>query len=189
MNLKNVKNIKGDNMNLYLREITIDDKIEILKMIEEIKEGDDPEKFEGLSNMKEISFDNYDKFLVELNKNMKLYKPHLVNQTTYILLDENNHIYGGTNIRHELNENLLKHGGNIGYLIRPSERKKGYATLMLKLALKKCKELNISKVLVTCREENIASAKVIEHNGGIYENSLFNKENEHTYRRYWININ
>ena len=49
MNLKNVKNIKGDNMNLYLREITIDDKIEILKMIEEIKEGDDPEKFEGLS--------------------------------------------------------------------------------------------------------------------------------------------
>ena len=78
-----------------------------------------------------------------------------------ILVDENNHIYGGSNIRHELNNNLLKHGGNIGYLIRPSERGKGFAKLMLKLTLKKCKELDISKVLLTCREENIASSNSI----------------------------
>ena len=119
---------------------------------------------------------------------MKLYKPHLVDQTTYILVDENNHIYGGTNIRHELNDNLLRHGGNIGYLIRPSERGHGYAKLMLKLTLDKCKELNISKVLVTCRKENIASAKVIESNGGIYESSLYIEEKNETYRRYWIDI-
>ena len=177
-------------MNLYLREINKNDKDEILSMISEINNSNDYEKFEGLSNIKKVDNDNFDDFLVELenNKNMKLYKPHLVDQSTFVLVDNNNHIYGGTNIRHELNDNLLRHGGNIGYLIRPSERGNGYATLMLKLALEKCKDLNIHKVLITCREENIASAKVIESNGGIYESSLYIEEKNETYRRYWIDL-
>ena len=178
-------------MNLFLREIEEKDKDEILAMIAEINNSDDYEKFEGLSNIKKVTKENFQDFLVELknNKNMKLYKPHLVDQSTFILVDEKNHIYGGTNIRHELNENLLRHGGNIGYLIRPSERGQGYAKLMLKLTLEKCRELIIEKVLITCREENIASAKVIESNGGIYESSLYIEEKNETYRRYWININ
>ena len=57
---------------------------------------------------------------------------------------------------------------------------------MLKLALEKCKLLHIEKVLVTCREENIGSAKVIENNNGIYENSFTNTKDGKTYRRYWI---
>lgn len=177
-------------MNLYIREINENDKKEILDMIYEVNLSDDHEKFEGLSNIKKVNSDNFADFLVELknNKNMKLYKPHLVDQTTYILVDDNNHVYGGTNIRHELNDKLLRHGGNIGYLIRPSERGHGYAKLMLKLTLDKCKELNISKVLVTCREENIASAKVIESNGGVYESSLYIEEKNETYRRYWIDL-
>ena len=177
-------------MNLYLREINKNDKNEILQMIDEIKNSDDYKKFEGLSNIKNVNAENFDNFLVELenNKSMKLYMPHLVDQSTFILVDENNHIYGGSNIRHELNNNLLKHGGNIGYLIRSSERGKGFAKLMLKLTLKKCKELDISKVLLTCREENIASSKVIENNGGVYENSLYVDEMNETYRRYWITI-
>ncbi len=177
-------------MNLYLREILENYKKEILDMINEINLSDDYEKFEGLSNIKKVNANNFADFLIELknNKNMKLYKPHLVDQTTYILVDDNNHIYGGTNIRHELNDNLLRHGGNIGYLIRPSERGHGYAKLMLKLTLEKCKVLNISKVLITCREENVASAKVIESNSGIYESSLYIEEKNETYRRCWIEI-
>lgn len=177
-------------MELYLREINENDKKELLDMIHEINNSSDYEKFEGLSNIKNVSENNFSDFLIELknNKNMKLYKPHLVDQTTYILVDDNNHIYGGANIRHKLNESLLKHGGNIGYLIRPSERGHGYAKLMLKLLLEKCKELNISKVLVTCREENVASEKVIKSNGGIYENSLYSEEKNETYKRYWIDI-
>jgi predicted acetyltransferase len=177
-------------MNLFLREIEEKDKNELLEMIEEINNSDDYEKFEGLSNLKKVNNDNYKEFLIELehNKNMKQYKPHLVNQSTFILVDEKNRIYGGTNIRHELNDNLLKHGGNIGYLIRPYERGNGYAKLLLKLTLEKCKLLNIKKVLVTCREENIASAKVIESNGGVYEKSLYVEDKAETYRRYWIEI-
>ena len=57
---------------------------------------------------------------------------------------------------------------------------------MLKLALEKCKELNLDKVLITCRDENIASSKVIKNNGGIYENDYYDEESNTTYKRYWI---
>ena len=67
--------------------------------------------------------------------------PHLVPADTYFLIDENEKIVGAINIRRELNDYLYKFGGNIGYGIRPSERKKGYATIMLKLGLEKCQEL------------------------------------------------
>ena len=177
-------------MNLYLREINEHDKKELLEMVEEIRNDVLDDKFEGFRNISDLTTDNYDDFLKELekNKNMKLYKPHMVDQTTFILVDDNNHIYGGTNVRHELNEGLLIHGGHIGYLIRPSERKKGYGSLMLKLTLDECSRLGINKVLVTCRETNKGSAKVIENNGGIYENSLKNTDDDKLYRRYWINI-
>ena len=173
---------------MYLREINKNDKQELLKMVKEIENNTIQDKFEGFRDIKDLTEENFNNFLkkLEKNKNMKLYKPNLVDQTTYILTDKNNHIYGGTNIRHELNENLLNHGGHIGYLIRPTETKKGYGTLILKLALKKCKLLKIKKVLVTCREENIGSAKVIINNGGIYEDSRPDKETNKMYRRYWI---
>lgn len=176
-------------MNIFIRELTKEDKKELLAMIDEINNDTIEDKFEGFRNIEGVTEENYNDFLIDLekNKNIKLYKPHLVDQTTYVLVDDNGHIYGGTNIRHELNDNLLIHGGHIGYLIRPTERKKGYATILLNFALEKCKQFNISKVLVTCREENIGSAKVIEKNGGIYENSLKNEKENKIYKRYWIN--
>lgn len=97
-------------------------------------------------------------------------------------------IIGMINIRHELNEFLLNEGGHIGYSIRPSERKKGYGTLMLKLALQKCKELNLTKVLITCDKDNIASAKVIQNNNGILENELYSETFSSVIQRYWIKL-
>jgi predicted acetyltransferase len=177
-------------MNLYLREIHDEDKRELLEMVDEIENDVIEDKYEGFRNIKGLTADNYSEFMIDLerNKNTKLYKPHLVDQTTYILVDEEDHIYGGTNLRHELNEGLLTHGGHIGYLIRPSERMKGYGSLILKLALEKCVERGIDKALVTCREENIGSAKIIEKNGGVYEDSRKNEDENKMYRRYWISI-
>ncbi len=173
---------------LILREINTNDKEELLMMVEEINNDILLDKFEGFRNISNLTTDNFGNFLLELEKNkvIKLDNPNRVNQTTYILVDSNNHIYGGTNIRHELNEGLFTHGGHIGYLVRPSERKKGYGTILLKLALEKCKLLKIDKVLVTCREDNIGSARVIMNNGGIYENSMKNPDDNKMYRRYWI---
>ena len=177
-------------MNLYLREINKFDKKELLEMVSEIKNDTISDKFEGFRNIEKLTEDNFDDFLIELehNKNMKLYHPELVNQSTFILVDDNNHIYGGTNIKHELNDELFNYGANIGYLIRPSERRKGYGTLILKLVLKECKKLGMKKVLVSCREENLWSAKIIEKNNGKYENSRYKEDNNNTYRRYWIEI-
>lgn len=179
-------------MNLYLREIIKDDKNEICKMCDEIRNNDIDNQFEGLTNFKDITEQNYDEFLVNLkkNKDIELEKTHLVNQTTYVLVDNSNHIYGGVNIRHRLNDNLLIHGGHIGMLIRPTERKKGCATIMIGLAIQKCKEHGINDILITCRDNNIGSKKAIEKNNAIYENSITDEKTGLIYRRYWFkNIN
>ncbi|QIK57979.1 GNAT family N-acetyltransferase [Erysipelothrix sp. HDW6A] len=94
---------------------------------------------------------------------------------------------GIVNIRHSLDtEYLFNFGGHIGYSVRGSERGKGYGKEQLKLTLDICKEMGIAKVLITCNDENVPSAKAIEANGGILEKISF-VENEMT-RRYWINL-
>ena len=82
---------------------------------------------------------------------------------------------------------MFNFGGYIGYSIRKSERKQGYATEMLALALKECANLNMSKVLITCDKGNIASAKTMINNGAILENEI-PEENGIT-QRYWITLN
>ena len=84
----------------------------------------------------------------------------------------NNRIVGMLQIRHELNERLLKTYGHIGYGVRPSERRKGYATQMLAAALVKCKAMGLDKVLISCDKHNIGSAKTIIKNGGVLSNEF-----------------
>ena len=94
----------------------------------------------------------------------------LVPLSTYLgIREKDNYIVGMIDIRHYLNEYLTQVGGNIGYSVRKTERNKGYAKQMLKLALEKCKELKIKKVLITCDEDNIASEKVILSANGKFE--------------------
>ncbi|MBW5448089.1 GNAT family N-acetyltransferase [Cohnella sp. CFH 77786] len=89
-------------------------------------------------------------------------------------------------MRHRLNEKLLEIGGHIGYGIRPSERRKGYATEILKQALSKAKDLGISEALVTCDKENIGSAKTIIKNGGLLGSEAV--VNGTAIQRYWIKV-
>jgi len=89
-----------------------------------------------------------------------------VPDSTYWLVTDENKIVGAVNIRHSLTKHLFNAGGHIGYGIRPSERRKGYATKLLALSLEKTKELDITKVLVVCDAVNTASEKTILHNGG-----------------------
>lgn len=112
-------------------------------------------------------------------------KKGLVPDSTYFCLDESRNIFvGAVNIRHYLNASLLLNGGHIGDGVRPSERRKGFATKMIALALEKCKELGIKNVLMVCDKSNIASAKSIIRNGGVLENEIeSDKTIEH---RYWI---
>jgi len=97
-------------------------------------------------------------------------------------------IVGTIQIRHRLNEYLEAVGGHIGYGVRPSERRRGYATEMLRLALVKCRELGIASAMVSCHEDNPGSRRVIEKNGGILASSVIDDEDGKTVLRFWINV-
>jgi predicted acetyltransferase len=89
-------------------------------------------------------------------------------------------VVGFLALRHELNAWLLEEGGHIGYSVRPSRREQGHATRALALAVRRSAELGLDRVLVTCDEDNLASARTIERNGGVHEDTRNGK------RRYWI---
>ena len=111
----------------------------------------------------------------------------LVPSSTYLgIREKDNYIVGMIDIRHYLNEYLTQVGGNIGYSVRKTERNKGYAKQMLKLALEKCKELKMKKVLITCDEDNIASEKVILSANAKFEDiRCIDGENK---KRFWIEL-
>lgn len=109
----------------------------------------------------------------------------LVPDSTFFCLDtDRNRMVGAVNIRHYLNDSLLRNGGHIGDGVRPSERRKGIATKMIALALQECRQLGIDHVLMVCSKENIGSAKSILKNGGILENEIV--VDGVTEQRYWI---
>jgi predicted acetyltransferase len=83
-------------------------------------------------------------------------------------------------IRHRLTPHLREYGGHIGYDVRPSARRRGHATAMLAAALPVTHALGIDPVLVTCDDDNVASRKVIEANGGVLEDRRGVK------LRYWV---
>ena len=95
-------------------------------------------------------------------------------------------IVGNLQIRHFLNKKLLNYGGHIGDSVRPSERRKGYATEQIRLALEKCRDLGIDNVLMDCDKTNIGSAKSIKNNGGVLENEIY--VGDEIVQRYWISL-
>lgn len=177
-------------MSLYLKEPTMKEKKEIEEMVKEFATSNDEYPFEGLSNFKKVMEESYEEFLnlLEINKHIDKINPNYANQTTFVLIDENGHVYGGINLRHELKGKLFEIGGHVGYGIRPSERGKGYGTLQLKLLIEKMNEMGIKNALITCRENNIKSKKTMEKFIG-YADSLVPSMYEGIMEyRYWIDI-
>lgn len=95
---------------------------------------------------------------------------------------------GEASVRYELNDWLLSAAGHIGYGIRPSFERQGYGKLILKLTLAKCRDYGTGPVLVTCNEENIASARIIEANGGVLEDLRPDIQRGGMLKRYWIDL-
>ena len=83
-------------------------------------------------------------------------------------------------IRHRLTEGLLRIGGHIGYDVRPTARRRGHATSMLRAARPIAHSFGINPALLTCEVSNVASRRVIESNGGVYENEIDGK------LRFWV---
>lgn len=112
-----------------------------------------------------------------------------VQSTQFIYVRQNDStIVGMIQVRHYFNDFLEKFGGHIGYSVRPSERRKGYATKMLHDCLPFCKRIGLEKVLVTCDDDNIGSRKTIISNGGLYESTVFEPDEKVNLQRYWIDL-
>ena len=113
----------------------------------------------------------------------------LVPGIQYILVRESdNSVIWFINTRLRLNDALLEHGGHIGYSIRPSERKKHYATAQLFSVLELYQDLWVEKVLLTCDKSNIWSAKTIQNCGWILENEIIDPSDWALIQRYRINV-
>ena len=114
---------------------------------------------------------------------------HLVPATQFLLVRTNDKkLLGMLQVRHQFNEYLEKYAGHIGYSVRPDERQKGYAKEMLKRALPFCKELGLEKVLISCIDGNIGSERTILANGGVYESTVYEPNNNRALKRFWIHL-
>ena len=138
----------------------------------------------------ESNFKAYLALITRQAGNIRLPTGEIVPKVPFSLfwLCERDEFIGEISIRHELNAWLLREGGHIGYGIRPSRQRRGYGKRMLALALAECPRLGIERALVTCLEDNHASARIIEANGGRLENVIADPGGRGRLRRYWIEI-
>lgn len=106
--------------------------------------------------------------------------------TQFVCLNGAGCIVGMIDLRHRLNDYLAEIGGHIGYSVRPSQRRRGYASRMLHMVLDEARRRGFSRVLVTCDEGNEPSRRTIEYNGGVFERTA--QDDDVIVRRYWITL-
>ncbi|MGN0424973.1 MAG: GNAT family N-acetyltransferase [Acetatifactor sp.] len=136
-------------------------------------------------------YDDMQEYLAMVNRylNPDTLPEGLVVASQFLCIRKNDgRLVGMIQVRHYFNEFLEKYAGHIGYSVRPSERRKGYASWMLKNIKPFCRSIDLDKILVCCLDNNEGSRKTILKNGGIYDGTVFCEEEEVYLERYWIDL-
>jgi predicted acetyltransferase len=167
--------------NPVLIELTADMKDKFLEMAEDYRRAGE--------DRYQAAFDDFDAFFerIELYRTGENLPEGHVRSNYFVLLDDEK-LVGSGSLRYELNAGLTVYGGHIGYAVRPSDRQKGYGTLILRLLLEKARLLGLEKVFLTCDSDNVASAKIIEKGGGRLENQIFYEPTGKLISQYWIDL-
>ena len=109
--------------------------------------------------------------------------------TQYLLVRESDgKLLGMLQLRHYLNDYLARIAGHIGYSVRPSERRRGYARRMLAMALDEARALGLERVMISCSVDNEASRRTILANGGVFHSTVWDEDDEEMLERYWIEL-
>lgn len=164
---------------IVLRRPELSDKPSILDMVQEFERSQSAHDG-GFWHSKAFDFENWLADNADAERGLHIPEDWVPSIQLVAFLEDK--AIGFLNLRLRLNARLLRHGGHIGYSVRLSERGNGYAKEMLKQGLAIAASKNISDVLVTCREDNIASRAVILANGGVLEDKQDGTE------RYWIGV-
>ena len=175
---------------IRLLKPTMEYEKDIMQFREELinANDNDNDSFAGCAGLKRCT--TVEEWLTNLSmrENIETCPKGCVISNTYIAVRSyDNRIVGIIDLRHHINHPILELlGGHMGYSVRPTERGKGYAKEMLRLNLENCKSRNIDKVMITCSSDNIASAKTILANGGVFEKEV--SVDGEIINRYWITL-
>jgi predicted acetyltransferase len=112
--------------------------------------------------------------------------PPLVPDTTYWAI-RGSEMVGRISLRHTLTEPLRREGGHIGYIVRPSARRQGVATEMLRQLLATDRARSLGRLLLTCEEDNLASEKSIRKSGGVLQD-VVDADDGQRQKRFWITV-
>lgn len=170
----------------YLESPSIKRKDEAINYVKEFYENNS--NLNGDSGLDKY-LDDYEgwlEFLNKLSNPLTVPSGYCLGYEYFLIRKNDSKLVGLINLRHNLNKNLLLHGGHIGYSIKVTERRKGYNKINLYLCLIKARELGLDKVLLTAYDDNIGSVKTILDAGGVLENKI--NDSGKFLGRYWIDV-
>ena len=173
---------------ITLKKPAIEYANDIMQFRQEIIDANDPDAFAGCGNFDECKTAQEWIDWINVRENPETCPQGRVSSNIFIAVREiDNRIVGVIDLRHHLGNPVLREwGGHFGYIVRPSERRKGYAKEMVRQNLIKCKELGLHKVMITCNRNNIASERTILANGGVFEKEVL-VDGDYT-KRFWVTI-